>query len=188
MELESLVQPGVDNVFSWQHINYTMPMPGNEARKLLSDVSGYVIPGKLTALMGESGAGKTTLLNVLSQRAGIGIVGGAIFMNGQTPPRDFQSQTGYCQQLDTHLPTATVREALLFSAMLRQPASVPVAEKEAYVDECLRMCGLEAYANASLGSVTVELRKCTTIAVELAAKTNPLLVLIHRALGASFHS
>lgn len=93
MELESLVQPGVDNVFSWQHINYTMPMPGNEARKLLSDVSGYVIPGKLTALMGESGAGKTTLLNVLSQRAGIGIVGGAIFMNGQTPPRDFQCQT-----------------------------------------------------------------------------------------------
>ena len=37
--------------------------------------------------------------------------------------------SGYCQQLDTHLPSSTVREALLFSARLRQPASVPDAEK-----------------------------------------------------------
>lgn len=33
--------------------------------------------------------------------------------------------------MDTHVPNDTVREALLFSAMLRQPASVPTAEKEA---------------------------------------------------------
>lgn len=33
--------------------------------------------------------------------------------------------------MDTHLGTATVREALLFSAKLRQPQSVPLAEKEA---------------------------------------------------------
>lgn len=38
---------------------------------------------------------------------------------------------GYCQQMDTHLPETTVREALLFSAKLRQPQDVPVAEKEA---------------------------------------------------------
>jgi ABC-type multidrug transport system ATPase subunit len=39
--------------------------------------------------------------------------------------------SGYCQQMDTHVPTDTVREALLFSAKLRQPASVSNAEKEA---------------------------------------------------------
>jgi ATP-binding cassette subfamily G (WHITE) protein 2 (SNQ2) len=33
--------------------------------------------------------------------------------------------------MDTHVPNATVREALLFSAKMRQPASVPLAEKEA---------------------------------------------------------
>jgi ABC-type multidrug transport system ATPase subunit len=38
---------------------------------------------------------------------------------------------GYCQQLDTHVPEATVHEALMFSAKLRQPYSVPIAEKEA---------------------------------------------------------
>lgn len=72
--------------------------------------------------------------------------------------------------MDTHLPTATVREALLFSAKLRQPASVPLAEKEAYVEKCLRMCGLEEYAEAIVGSLSVEHRKRTTIGVELVAK------------------
>ena len=38
---------------------------------------------------------------------------------------------GYVQQMDTHLAQATVREALLFSAKLRQPPSVPLKEKEA---------------------------------------------------------
>jgi ATP-binding cassette subfamily G (WHITE) protein 2 (SNQ2) len=33
--------------------------------------------------------------------------------------------------MDTHVPTDTVREALLFSATLRQPASVPMEEKVA---------------------------------------------------------
>ncbi|KII82723.1 hypothetical protein PLICRDRAFT_81189, partial [Plicaturopsis crispa FD-325 SS-3] len=79
--------------------------------------------------------------------------------------------------MDTHLPTATVREALLFSAKLRQPADIPVAEKEAYVETCLKMCGLEAYADASVGSLDIEYRKRTTIAVELAAKPKLLLFL-----------
>lgn len=34
------------------------------------------------------------------------------------------------------------------------------------------MCGLEAYAEASIGSLSVELRKRTTIGVELAAKVS----------------
>lgn len=165
------------DVFTWQHINYTVPIPGNEVRQLLSDVSGYVAPGKLTALMGESGAGKTTLLNVLAQRVDVGVVTGDKFVNGQALPADFQSQSGYCQQMDTHVPTATVREALLFSANLRQPKSVPLSEKEAYVEECLKMCGLERYANASVGSLSTEHKKRTTIGVELAAKPKLLLFL-----------
>ena len=46
------------NTFSWEGLNYTVPIGGGAERKLLSDVSGFVVPGKLTALMGESGAGK----------------------------------------------------------------------------------------------------------------------------------
>jgi ATP-binding cassette subfamily G (WHITE) protein 2 (SNQ2) len=33
--------------------------------------------------------------------------------------------------MDTHLAELTVRESLLFSAKLRQPPDVPLAEKEA---------------------------------------------------------
>lgn len=116
-------------------------------------------------------------MNVLAQRVTTGVVTGERLVNGQALPSDFQAQTGYCQQMDTHVPEATVREALLFSAKLRQPASVSLAEKEAYVETCLRMCGLEAYGDATVGSLGIEHRKRTTIAVELAAKPKLLLFL-----------
>ncbi|KAJ7471516.1 pleiotropic drug resistance ABC transporter [Mycena galericulata] len=168
--------PPMSDIFSWQNLNYVVPVKEGK-RKLLDNVSGYVVPGKLTALMGESGAGKTTLLNVLAERTTTGVVTGDIFVNGHGPPRDFRSQTGYVQQMDTHVPTDTVREALLFSATLRQPASVPLEDKVAYVETCLKMCGLEAVADASVGSLGIEHRKRTTIGVELAAKPKLLLFL-----------
>ncbi|KAF9479336.1 pleiotropic drug resistance ABC transporter [Pholiota conissans] len=165
------------DIFSWRNIKYVVPIPGKDDRQLLDNVSGYVAPGKLTALMGESGAGKTTLLNVLAARTDSGVVTGDRLVNGQALPADFQSQSGYCQQMDTHVPYNTVREALLFSAKLRQPPSVPIEEKEAYVEKCLEMCGLVAYADASVGSLSIEHKKRTTIAVELAAKPKLLLFL-----------
>ncbi|PFH48337.1 hypothetical protein AMATHDRAFT_65762 [Amanita thiersii Skay4041] len=169
-------QPKMTNVFTWQHLDYVISA-GGEHKQLLDDVSGFVAPGKLTALMGESGAGKTTLLNVLAERVTTGVVTGHRFFNGQELPPDFQAQTGYCQQTDTHVPTQTVREALVFSARLRQPESVPTAEKDAYAEKCLKMCGLERFADAMVGSLGVELRKRTTIGVELAAKPQLLLFL-----------
>jgi len=43
-------QPKMTNTFSWRHIDYFVNVSG-ERRKLLDDISGYVAPGKLTALM-----------------------------------------------------------------------------------------------------------------------------------------
>ncbi|KAF9484261.1 pleiotropic drug resistance ABC transporter [Pholiota conissans] len=169
-------QPKMVNTFSWQHVNYNVAV-GTERRLLLDDVSGFVAPGKLTALMGESGAGKTTLLNVLAERMTTGYVTGDRFFNGHPLPIDFQAQTGYCQQMDTHVPLATVREALIFSARLRQPPSVPTSEKDAYAEKCLKICGLEPFADAMVGSLGVEQKKRTTIGVELAAKPQLLLFL-----------
>jgi ATP-binding cassette subfamily G (WHITE) protein 2 (SNQ2) len=168
---------GPPDTFTWHHVQYVVPISGGSERRLLDDVSGYVAPGKLTALMGESGAGKTTLLNVLAQRVDVGVISGDRFINGQPLPSDFQAQTGYCQQTDTHLPQATVRETILSSAHLRQSEFVPMEEIQAHVDKCLQMCGLEAYADAVVGSLGVEHKKRTTIAVELAAKPKLLLFL-----------
>ncbi|KAI0035475.1 ABC-2 type transporter-domain-containing protein [Vararia minispora EC-137] len=167
----------MNDVFTWRHLEYEVPVGHGEMRRLLDDVSGYVAPGRLTALMGESGAGKTTLLNVLAQRQTTGIVRGERLVNGRPLPPDFQAQTGYCQQMDTHLAELTVRESLLFSAKLRQPPEVPLSEKKAYVETVLKMCGLEEYGDAVVGSLGVEHRKRTTIGVELAAKPKLLLFL-----------
>jgi len=52
-----LDQPKMTNVFSWQHLTYKVQVSGKEMT-LSDDIFGYVAPGKLTALMGESGAGK----------------------------------------------------------------------------------------------------------------------------------
>lgn len=79
--------------------------------------------------MGESGAGKTTLLNALAERLPAGIITGDRLVDGRPVPSDFSGKTGYCQQMDIHLETTTVREALQFSAVLRQPASVSKKEK-----------------------------------------------------------
>jgi ATP-binding cassette subfamily G (WHITE) protein 2 (PDR) len=40
---------------------------------------------------------------------------------------------------DLHLETATVRESLRFSAMLRQPKHVSKKEKYGYVEEVIKM-------------------------------------------------
>ncbi|GAA5925123.1 hypothetical protein JCM10213_000539 [Rhodosporidiobolus nylandii] len=166
--------------FTWRNVCYDITIKG-EPRRLLDHVSGYVRPGALTALMGESGAGKTTLLNTLAQRVSTGVVTGDMLVNGKPLPLSFQRQTGYVQQQDVHMATTTVREALIFSALLRQPKDVPKAEKIAYVDEIIKLLEMESYAEALVGEVgvglNVEQRKRLTIGVELAAKPALLIFL-----------
>lgn len=125
-----------DTIFTWQDVNYTIPYDGGE-RQLLQDVQGYVRPGKLTALMGASGAGKTTLLNTLAQRIRFGVVTGDFLVDGRPLPKSFQRSSGFAEQMDVHEPTATVREALRFSAKLRQPKDVPLQEKYDYCEKII---------------------------------------------------
>jgi ABC-type multidrug transport system ATPase subunit len=67
------------------------------------------------------------------------VVTGDIYVNGSPRDDSFQRSTGYAQQQDLHLSTTTVREALTFSALLRQPADIPRTEKIAYVDRVLKI-------------------------------------------------
>lgn len=169
-----------ESVFTYQNVNYTIPFENGE-RQLLRDVDGFVRPGKLTALMGASGAGKTTLLNTLAQRINFGTVSGDFLVDGRTLPKSFQRATGFAEQMDVHEPTQTVREALQFSALLRQPKEVPEQEKYDYCERILDLLEMRPIAGATIGKIgeglNQEQRKRVTIGVELAAKPELLLFL-----------
>ncbi|OCF76740.1 ATP-binding cassette, subfamily G (WHITE), member 2, PDR [Kwoniella mangroviensis CBS 8886] len=167
-------------IFSWKDVVYDIKIKG-EPRRILDHVDGWVKPGTLTALMGVSGAGKTTLLDVLATRVTMGVVTGEMLVDGKQRDVSFQRKTGYVQQQDLHLETTTVREALRFSALLRQPNHVPKQEKLDYVEEVLKLLEMDAYADAVVGvpgtGLNVEQRKRLTIGVELVAKPALLLFL-----------
>ncbi|KAL5611837.1 hypothetical protein BROUX41_000589 [Berkeleyomyces rouxiae] len=166
------------SVFHWENVCYDVQIK-DETRRILDHVNGWVKPGTMTALMGVSGAGKTTLLDCLADRINVGVITGDMLVDGKPRGSSFQRKTGYVQQQDLHLETSTVREALNFSALLRQPAHVPRAEKLAYVDQVIAMLDMEEYADAVVGvpgsGLNVEQRKRLSIGVELAAKPPVLL-------------
>ncbi|KAM0481013.1 hypothetical protein ACHAPX_003904 [Trichoderma viride] len=168
------------SVFQWHDVSYEVKIK-NETRRILDNVDGWVKPGTLTALMGVSGAGKTTLLDCLADRTSMGVITGEMLVDGRPRDASFQRKTGYVQQQDLHLQTTTVREALNFSALLRQPAHVPREEKLAYVEEVIKLLDMQEYADAIVGvpgeGLNVEQRKRLTIGVELAAKP-PLLLFV----------
>ncbi|KAJ5698814.1 ABC multidrug transporter A-2 [Penicillium macrosclerotiorum] len=165
-------------IFHWENVCYDIKIGGNP-RRILDRVDGWVKPGTLTALMGVTGAGKTSLLDVLANRITMGVITGEMLVDGRLRDSSFQRKTGYVQQQDLHLETSTVREALVFSALLRQPHSIPHQEKLDYVEEVIRMLEMEDYSEAVVGvlgtGLNVEQRKRLTIGVELAAKPDLLL-------------
>ncbi|KAF6512916.1 hypothetical protein HZS61_007722 [Fusarium oxysporum f. sp. conglutinans] len=142
---------------------------------ILKNISGYVRRGELTALCGASGAGKTTLLTALSQTNFAGsIVGGEVLVGDQPPSSSYRKTVGFAQQMDLHDGTATVREALEFSALLRQPKHYSKAEKLAYVSKVLDLLDLNDVQDALIGEdgggLGVERLKRVTTGVELAAR------------------
>lgn len=177
---ESVKLQKQEGIFQWKDVCYDIKIKG-EPRRLLDHVDGWVKPGTLTALMGASGAGKTTLLDTLANRVTMGVVSGDMLVNGIPRDHSFQRKTGYVQQQDVHLSTSTVREALEFSAMLRQPEHISRQEKLDYVDEVIKILEMEAYSDAVVGvpgeGLNVEQRKRLTIGVELAARPELLLFL-----------
>lgn len=84
---------------------------------------------------------------------------------------------GFCLQQDIHDETATIREALEFSALLRQDRSITRNQKLSYVDEIVKLLELQPYQDAIVRSLNVDLKKRLTLGVELCAKPSLLLFL-----------
>lgn len=73
-------------------------------------------------------------------------------MNGQ--PRSAASQylVGVVHQHDLHFAGVTVKEALILSALLRQPKTKPYTEKIASAEDVITLVGLEAVADTVIGT------------------------------------
>ena len=97
-------------------------------------------------------------------------------MDGRPLDSDFARGTAYAEQMDVHEGTATVREAMCFSAYLRQPPTISQAEKDDCVEEItIELLELHDLADAMVFGLNVEARKRLTIGVELASKPELLL-------------
>ena len=81
----------------------------------------------------------------------MGIISGSIFVDGRERDGSFQRKTGYAMQQDLHLATSTVREALEFSALLRQPPEYSCDDRLAYVDHVIDLLDMQEYADAVVG-------------------------------------
>ncbi|OQR98045.1 ATP-binding Cassette (ABC) Superfamily [Achlya hypogyna] len=162
---------------TFQDVWYTVKEKDGADKPLLRNVSGYARPGMITALMGSSGAGKTTLMDVLAGRKTGGTIQGRIMINGYPATKLAISRvTGYCEQTDQHCESATFREALEFSAFLRQSSDVSDEDKMASVEECLTLLDMHSLANTIIRGASVEQMKRLTIGVELASNASILFL------------
>lgn len=180
---ERIVVPPV--ALGFQDLWYSVPAPKNRLHEagpdkelsLLRGITGYALPGTMTALMGSTGAGKTTLMDVIAARKTSGTIKGSILLNGR-PATDLAVRrcAAYCEQMDMHSEATTFREAIAFSAFLRQGQKFTKDQILDSIDECLDILELNDIAENIVGEASMEQRKRLTIGVELAAQPSVLFL------------
>ena len=122
-------------------------------KHILSGVQGIALPGQLMAIMGASGAGKTTFLDILARKNKRGVVEGNFYVNGEKViDNEYRSVVGFVDQDDTMLPTLTVHETILTSALLRLPRDMSISIKEQRVYEVEKQLGISAIKDQLIGS------------------------------------
>ncbi|KAH0413011.1 hypothetical protein KCU90_g17156, partial [Aureobasidium melanogenum] len=122
----------------FENVSYAL-----KGKQILTDIQGAVHPGQLMAIMGASGAGKTTFLDILARKNKRGTVIGNFLINGEKiPDNEFRSVIGFVDQDDTMLPTLTVHETIVDSAMLRLPKEMSYASKLQKVEDVERQLGI----------------------------------------------
>lgn len=97
----------------------TLTLKGKN-KHLLRCVTGKIMPGRVSAVMGPSGAGKTTFLSALAGKATGCTASGTIFINGKVDTmHSYKKIIGFVPQDDIVHGNLTVEENLWFSARCR---------------------------------------------------------------------
>ncbi|KAK4408974.1 ABC transporter G family member 28 [Sesamum angolense] len=123
-------------------------------KHLLRCVTGKLLPGHVSAVMGPSGAGKTTFLSALTGKATGCTITGSILINGNNEPmQSYKKIIGYVPQDDIVHGNLTVEENLWFSARCRLPADLDKPEKVLVVERVIESLGLQAVRDSLVGTV-----------------------------------
>ncbi|KAL2607644.1 hypothetical protein R1flu_026217 [Riccia fluitans] len=147
-ELRSMDDGDIRARFSWKNLSVYV---NNEAR-ILHDLSGYVEPGRVCAIMGPSGCGKSTLLDCLAGRTSKNItVTGDIKLNGRKQKISFGTAAYLAQECDL-LGTLTVAETIYYSAKLRLPSSTPAKDLKLIVKNTIEEVGLQDSIDTPIGN------------------------------------
>ncbi|GAY38718.1 hypothetical protein CUMW_038810 [Citrus unshiu] len=142
---------------TWKDLSVVVPSGKKENRKhaILQELTGYVEPGQILAIMGPSGCGKSTLLDALAGRLSSNTEQtGEILINGRKETLAFGT-SAYVTQEDTLMTTLTVMEAVYYSAQLQLPDSMSRYEKRERAEMTIREMGLQDAMDTRIGGWNV---------------------------------
>ncbi|CAG8554698.1 14738_t:CDS:10 [Cetraspora pellucida] len=151
-------------------------------KQILSSIHGIVKPGEVMAILGGSGAGKTSFMDILARKNKVGMVSGEIYVNGrEVKDEEFKSVVGYVDQEDHLLPTLTVYETILYSALLRLPREMSIEAKKFRVTETMKELGIINIKDSRIGdtgtrSISGGEKRRVSIACELV--TSPSILFL----------
>ncbi|KAK9124214.1 hypothetical protein Sjap_013816 [Stephania japonica] len=148
-ETKTRTRPLIEVAFK----DLTLTLKGKK-KHLLRCVTGKIIPGHVSAVMGPSGAGKTTFLNALAGKVTGCTMSGLILINGKSLSiHSYKKITGFVPQDDIVHGNLTVEENLWFSARCRLPANMPKADKVLIVERVIESLGLQSVRDSLVGTV-----------------------------------
>ncbi|XP_071454336.1 ATP-binding cassette sub-family G member 1-like, partial [Hetaerina americana] len=143
----------------------------SEQKKILKDVSGCFLPGKLTAIIGPSGSGKTTLMNILSGFRTRGVKGSITVGGKECVPHDFRHHSSYIEQEVAMMAELTARETMKVASQLKMPRDVSKEQRDNTVAQIVDLLSLEECLGTKVCKLSGGEKKRLSIAVELV--TNP---------------
>ena len=147
-----------------------------QKKYLLRDIHLYIQPGHMVLLLGGSGAGKTTFLNAVN---GYEKAKAEVVLNGRNMYKEYkemQYDVGFVPQGDLMRGSDSVFRTLTDAATLRLPSNFTRAEREARVEEAMKMLGLTAAKNTLVSKLSGGQRKRLSIAMEFIS--NPTLFIL----------
>ncbi|KAG6769791.1 hypothetical protein POTOM_025453 [Populus tomentosa] len=131
----------------------TLTLKGKK-KHLMRCVTGKIMPGRVSAVMGPSGAGKTTFLSALAGKATGCTMTGSVLINGKNESiHSYKKIIGFVPQDDIVHGNLTVEENLRFSARCRLSADMPKADKVLVIERVIEALGLQTVRDSVVGTV-----------------------------------